>query len=294
MGVCESKAESKRLKQAERLLANLSMPSRPDVLLEAVRALEGFAPDPLAIMNVILGDMALSAAVLHAANTQLPGWKRKVFSIESAVALLGFERVRTIVSEQFLSAALVSQDGPMQRLRLQGVAAGRVAMRLSRELPKCSPHYLNGYLPAVASDQAYTAGLLHDCGLVAMMRGFSDYVGFCQEFSTHGGIDWVEAENERFGTNHCLVGFLMVEAWGLPVPFCHIVRTHHRTDDFNRPGQKVKSLKYTVLRAIIHLSASVCDGESGLGWQEVEAKIAAFFGMNASQLQQLRLSQEAL
>ncbi|KWT78811.1 HDOD domain-containing protein [Candidatus Magnetominusculus xianensis] len=187
MAAKESKEEHRRLRRAERLLENLSMPSRPDVLLDAVRTQAGFAPDPLAVTAVILKDMALSAAVLHAANTQLNGWKRKLISIEGAVALLGLERVRAIVAEQFLSATLVSQEGPLQMVRLRGVEAGRVAARLARELPKAAPHCLNGYLPPVAPDEAYAAGLLHDCGLVAMMRGFPDYVGFCQEMHARGG-----------------------------------------------------------------------------------------------------------
>ncbi|MBF0127768.1 MAG: HDOD domain-containing protein [Magnetococcales bacterium] len=288
MAAKESKEEHRRLRRAERLLENLSMPSRPDVLLDAVRTQAGFAPDPLAVTAVILKDMALSAAVLHAANTQLNGWKRKLISIEGAVALLGLERVRAIVAEQFLSATLVSQEGPLQMVRLRGVEAGRVAARLARELPKAAPHCLNGYLPPVAPDEAYAAGLLHDCGLVAMMRGFPDYVGFCQEMHARGGGDVVAEENERFGTNHCLAGFLMVQRWRLPEPFCRIIRTHHRTDDFNRPGQKVRELGYTVLRAILHLSASVCGGVSVGEWQAVEERITSFFGLEAGQLERLR------
>ncbi|MEO5334428.1 MAG: HDOD domain-containing protein [Magnetococcus sp. YQC-5] len=290
MAAKESKEEKKRLQLTARLIENLAMPSRPDVLLDALRAQTGFAPDPLEITNLIVNDMALSAAVLHAANTQLSGWKRKLMSIEGAVALLGLERVRTIVSEQFLSAALVTQDGPLQTVRLRGVEAGRTAARLARELPKIAPHYLNGYLPTVAPDEAYAVGLLHDCGLVAMMRGFPDYMGFCQEMHRKGEIDLMAAENEHFGTNHGLAGSLMVESWRLPLSVCRIIRTHHQIDDFNRPGQKLRNLHDTVLRAIIHLAASVCGGGSVTEWQTVEERIAAFFGMETAQLEQLRLN----
>ncbi|MBF0438043.1 MAG: HDOD domain-containing protein [Magnetococcales bacterium] len=279
--------ESKRLKRAERLIENLVMPSRPDVLLEAMRTQTGFAPDLLAMTSVIRADMALSAAVLQAANTQLSGWKRKLISIEGSVALLGMEKVRSIVAEQFLSAALVGQDGPLQTVRLRGVETAQTAARLARELPQIAPHFLNGYLPSMAPDEAYAAGLLHDCGLVAMLRGFSDYAEFCQEMRTTRGYELVLAENERFGTNHCLTGFLMLKAWRLPALFCQSIRMHHQVDDFNRPGRKVLGRKYLVLRAILHLSASVCSAVERES-QTVEEKIAAFLGMEPDRLKRLR------
>ncbi|MBF0191370.1 MAG: HDOD domain-containing protein [Magnetococcales bacterium] len=293
MEVRESKAEKRQLQRAERLLADLTMPSRPDVLLEVMRAQSGFAPDPVVVTELILTDLALSAAVLHAANTRLAGWKRKVISIEGAVALLGFERVRTIVSEQFLSAALVARDGPLQTLRLRAVEAGRTAARLARELPGIAPNCLNGYLPAVAPDDAYAAGLLHDCGLIAMLRGFPDYAGFCREVHDRGDVDLVAAENERFGTNHCLTGYLMLQGWQLPDSLCRIVRGHHRTDDFNRPGEKVRDRQQLVLRAILHLSASVCGAESRTAWKAVEEGIAAFFGLEIDRLEQVRTGVDA-
>ncbi|MBF0628629.1 MAG: HDOD domain-containing protein [Magnetococcales bacterium] len=284
----ESKAEKKRLERAERLLEDLVMPSRPDLLLEVMRAQSGFAPDPVAVTGWIVTDMALAAAVLQAANTRLPGWKRKVISIEGAVALLGFDPVRTIVSGQFLSAALVARDGPLQTLRLRAVEAGRTAARLARLLPEVAPNCLNGYLPAVPPDEAYAVGLLHDCGLIAMLRGFPDYAGFCRETHAQGVVDLVAAENERFGTNHALTGYLMMQRWRLPEPVCRIVRVHHQMDDFNRPGGKVRDREHMVLRAILHLSASVCGGESHQAWLAVEESLADFFGLETNQLEQLR------
>ncbi|MBF0341449.1 MAG: HDOD domain-containing protein [Magnetococcales bacterium] len=290
MEVKESREEKRRLARAERLLEDLTMPSRPDVLLEVMRAQSGFAPDPVAVTDLILTDMTLAAAVLAAANTTLPGWKRKLISIEGAVALLGFERVRAIVSEQFLSAPLVARDGPFQSLRLRSVEAGRVAARLARMLPDVAPHCLNGYLPAVAPDDAYAAGLLHDCGLIPMLRAFPDYAIFCREAHGQGGVvDLVAAENERFGTNHCLTGYLMASSWRLPESLCRIIRVHHRIEDFNRPGEKVRERQHLVLRAILHLSASVCGGETRGSWLVVEERIAAFFGLESARLEDVRM-----
>ncbi|MBF0214930.1 MAG: HDOD domain-containing protein [Magnetococcales bacterium] len=285
----EHKAEKKQQELAKRLATKLTMPSRPDVLLEVMRAQSGFAPDPVAVTQRILTDMALSAAVLQAANNTLNGWKRKVLSIEGAVALLGFERVRTIVSEQFLSAALVSRDAPLQTLRLRAVEAGRTAARLARVLPGIAPNCLNGYLPAVAPDDAYTAGLLHDCGLIAMLKGFPDYAGFCRETHDQGVTDLVSAENDRFGTNHAEAGYWMLSEWQLPESLCRIVRAHHRIEDFNRPGERAKDRQQLVL----HLSASVCGGESPKAWLTVEDRISAFFGMDPQRLEQVRLGAES-
>lgn len=289
----EKKVEKKRLARADSLLGDLSMPSRPDVLLEVMRAQSGFAPDPLVVTGLIRTDMALSSALLQAANTRLKGWKRQVISIDGAATLLGFDRVRAIVSEQFLSATLVSRDGPVQTLRLRAVDAARRAERLAQQLPEVSPYCRNGYLPAVAPDEAYAIGLLHDCGLIAMLRGFPDYANFCRQTDESGELDLVDAENARFGTNHCLAGYLMMRYWQMPETLCHMVRVHHRLDDFNRPGVRVRERYALVLRAILYLSAAVCSGEAMRTWNVVDGRIAAFFGLEIPVLEQLRSGMDA-
>ncbi|MBF0180814.1 MAG: HDOD domain-containing protein [Magnetococcales bacterium] len=287
MATGKDKAESRRLKRAERLLEDLAMPSRPDVLLEAVRAQSGFAPDPAAITEVILKDMALAAAVLRVANTCLTGWKRKVISIEGAVALLGMERVRAIVAEQFLSAALVGQEGPLQAVRLLGVESGLAAARLARALPAESPSCRGGRLAVVAPDEAYAIGLLHDCGMVAMLRGFPDYAGFCREMRAKGVADPIREENDRFGTNHCLAGYLLARAWRLPSAVCRVIRSHHRVEELVRPGSGLGAMDRLVTLAMLLLCAPSCGAAPG-EWPPVDARIAGFFGMSATRLAELR------
>ncbi|MEO5345452.1 MAG: HDOD domain-containing protein [Magnetococcus sp. YQC-9] len=282
------KVEQKREEKARELVRDLVMPSRPDLLLEVMRAQSGFAADPVAVTGLILSDLALSGAVLRVANSELKGRKRALISIEAAVALLGFERVRAIVSEQFLSASLVTREGPVQRLRLRSVAAGRAAARLAQRLPEVAPNCQNGYLPAVASDDAYAVGLLHDCGLIAMLRAFPDYALFCQHSREQGIVDLLAAENERFGTNHGLTGYWLLRSWNLPEWFCRIVRGHHGLEDFNRPGVKTNERRHLVLRAILHLSASVCGEDAREVWLAVEEPIATFFGLDSEQLERLR------
>lgn len=283
--------EKKRAERARELIRDLVMPSRPDLLLEAMRAQSGFAPDPMAVTALILEDVALAAAVLRAANQELEGWKRRVASIEGAVALLGFDRVRAIVSEQFLSASLVAREGPMQSLRLRAVASGRLAARLARRLPEVAPNCLNGYLPAVAPDEAYTAGLLHDCGLIAMLRAYPDYALFCRQTHGQGAVDLVAAENARYGTNHTLTGYWLLRSWKVPESLCDLVGVHHRVDDFNRPGRKASERRLLVLRAILHLAASVCGGDTPSAWLVAQEPIATFFGLETSQLERLRAAE---
>ncbi|MBF0417356.1 MAG: HDOD domain-containing protein [Magnetococcales bacterium] len=283
--------EKKREDKAKRLIRDLVVPSRPDLLLEARRAQSGFAPDPMAVTALILEDMALSAAVLRAANADLEGWKRRVASIEGAVALLGFDRVRGIVSEQFLSASLVAREGPMQSLRMRAVASGRLAARLARRLPEVAPNCLNGYLPAVAPDEAYTAGLLHDAGLIAMLRAYPDYALFCRQNHGPGLVDLVGAENARYGTNHALTGYWLLRSWNLPESLCRLVVVHHRVDDFNRPGLKASARRMLVLRAILHLAASVCGGDSPSAWLAAQEPVATLFGLETSALECLRVEE---
>jgi len=281
-------AKKADLKRTRNLIKGMAIPSRPTVMLEVIKAQNTFAPDLQAVAYIIARDVVLSSRVLQEANTALPGLKRKVSSIEQAVMLLGLGRVRKVVTSLFLRTSLISRGGPLHRLRHRCVEVGRVAAALAKELPRISPACQSGYLPPVESDEAYALGLFHDCGLFLLMQKFADYEGFYNEVRKKGEKSLVVAEDDRFRTNHCLVGFLLCEDWQLPKPLCQAILNHHQDPGFIRAGKKAKNRKTLTLQAVLKLSEWI-NGELSVNeWESVRGGLLSFLDMDGTQLEQLR------
>jgi len=281
-------AKQTNLKRTRKLIEGMAIPSRPTVMLEVIKAQNTFAPDLQVVADVIARDLVLSSRVLQEANTVLPGLNRKVSSIEQAVMLLGLGRVRKVVTSLFLSTSLIGKGGGQHRLRHRCAQVARVAATLAEELPRISPACQRGYLPPMESDEAYTLGLFHDCGLSLLMQKFADYEGFYDEVRKTGGSSLVKAEDDRFRTNHCLVGFLLCEDWQLPEPLCEAIRNHHQDPGFPRAGKKVKGRKTLTLQAILKLSEWISGELSVNEWESVRGSLLGFLEMDDTQLEQLR------
>lgn len=163
-----------------------------------------------------------------------------------------------------------------------------MAAAVAEELPRISPACQRGDLPPVESDEAYTLGLFHDCGLSLLLQKFADYEGFYDDVREKGETSLVAAEDDRFGTNHCLVGFVLCEDWQLPRPLCEAIRNHHQDRGLTRAGKKVKNRKTLALQAILKLSEWIAGELSVHEWESAREDLLGFLDMDDRQLEQLR------
>jgi HD-like signal output (HDOD) protein len=75
-------------------------------------------------------------------------------------------------------------------------------------------------------DQAYLAGIFHDCGVPLLMQRFPSYCNEMRLGAPSGCIDLAE-EDRKFNTDHCVVGYLVARHWRLPEFICDAIRYHH-------------------------------------------------------------------
>lgn len=75
-------------------------------------------------------------------------------------------------------------------------------------------------------DQAYLAGIFHDCGLPLLMQRFPTY---CREMRLGSDNNWIDLadEDRKFNADHCVVGYLVARHWSLPDFICDAIRFHH-------------------------------------------------------------------
>jgi len=78
---------------------------------------------------------------------------------------------------------------------------------------------------------AYTAGLLHDIGRLALIASQpAQYVKLLLA-AEENPCDVLERERQVFGVDHCEAGRWMAEAWKLPKEFAAVTSRHHAEPD---------------------------------------------------------------
>jgi diguanylate cyclase (GGDEF)-like protein len=158
-------------------------------------------------------DPALAGRVLRAANSAALG-ARAAVSIADAVVRVGFEGVRRLA----MSFSLLERNGAgacrefdYRGFWSRSLAAAVAAERLARETR------------AAAADEAFTLGLLHDVGALALATVHPKEYGYV--LGATGQSDWQLRERERevFRVCHRELTGLMLADWQIPQPLVEAV-----------------------------------------------------------------------
>jgi len=192
-----------------------SLPPFPAIALKALKLMSGTDTSLLELCNLIRSDPAFSSAVLRIANSPLVAFSKNVTSVLQASMLLGFQRLRSVVITVGLKAYLTGSFTPLiQSCWHHSVACAIIAERSA----KC--RFLD-------KDFAYTAGILHDIGRVALATVMPESYARVHERGADQPQDLLQVEQELCGIDHCQAGRSLVTAWNLPDAFLEITACHH-------------------------------------------------------------------
>ena len=173
------------------------------------------------VIDILQTDPALTAAVLKRCNTAFFAQRGGVSSLNQAIQLLGTSTIMNIVLEITIGASmnggLAKYGIPQSGLRKHSICAAAAA----RELTKyCS------ILP-FTPDTAFTAGLLHDIGKIAINEVLSEKEEALKDDSPEPTQSNTEKERSLIGIDHSEVGALILNKWKFPPFFAAAVGEHH-------------------------------------------------------------------
>ena len=206
---------------------------------------------------VISSDQALTAKLLRLSNSAYYGYSRRISNVREAVILLGMRTVRSVaISSAIIDAFKIPEmDGFNQDLFwAHSVTVGLVAETIARETKVSRP------------EDAFTAGVLHDVGKLAMMLCepglFQETVTMVRE----SGKSWERAEGEVFGVGHHMVGARLAQRWKFPEPLLEAIGSHHPAAAPSR---------ITTMTDIVTSANIVCNREGlacGFDWTQDESR----------------------
>ncbi len=262
-----------------KLLNGITIPPCPAVLAALSREMRKDRINDTTVTRLISKDVALAAGVIKCANSPLFGTTRPLESVAEALRLLGFNNVLSLVINQLLQAALANGDGQptLERFWDTATYTAGVCAQLARSLP------------GTKRETAYTFGLFHDCGLPLLMRRFEDYkvtLGLANQDTLR---PFTQVEEERHGTNHAVIGYLLGRNWGLPENLTRAILCHH---DFSvletgeLPGESCTLIGLGLVAERVVGSFLRVNAEEG-DWVKGKAIVARYFGLSDMDLDDL-------
>ncbi|MBK1880546.1 HDOD domain-containing protein [Pelagicoccus mobilis] len=198
-------------------LANL-----PDSFIHLRRIANDPHSDIEDVVAVARKDPELAASLLRLANSSVYNNGESVGSIEEAAQLLG---MRTVVQCSLALGILKKVTVPdgsfdLQSFWRRSLTVATLAEAVYEHAPKLIKTIVDPKL-------LYTAGLLHDIGLLAMIQGFRDEMVRVIDRAISSETPIHLVEEEAFGFSHQDTGRILFKKWNLPEELQCVAGYHH-------------------------------------------------------------------
>jgi putative nucleotidyltransferase with HDIG domain len=197
------------------------LPTLPVVVPRLINLIEDEKSDASGVTEIISHDPALTAKILKVANSAYYGFSQKISELEYAVALLGFNMVKSLA----LSIGIIrsfpegknteyfSHDG----LWLHSLTVGTVMNELAK---KHAEKNINKSL--------FIIGLLHDVGKLVFDQFFhEDFQKVIKYANENDNVKLHDAELEVIGIDHCELAGILLERWNFPPDIMNPIKFHH-------------------------------------------------------------------
>lgn len=196
--------------------SKITIPPQPTILLEIDRMINSSNDNIKSISKLISSDAGMTAAIFRLANSSFYKSSTKITSIPKAISIVGLTQIANLIKALALKSAVGGNGAAYEKFWKHSEEIAVLASIIAgKQVSVCN----------IAADQAYMAGMFHDCGVPILMQKFPEY---CNVFRLGSG-QWpnFEEEDKRFNTNHTVVGYLVAKHWKLPDFICAAIRFHH-------------------------------------------------------------------
>lgn len=202
--------DKEKLRKALREIKNL--PTLPGIVAKLSKMAEN--PDTTAAqMGQVIGkDHILAAKLLKLVNSAFYGFPQRISSLSSAIILLGFNVIKSLIISASIFEIMEDQDVELWQHSL-GCAV--VCNVLAKRLGVSDP------------EEVSTAGLIHDIGKVAIKMELPQQYAEMNTIVKERQVPRRVAEMEVLEIDHAEVGSWLAKNWNLPNKLVEPVAFHH-------------------------------------------------------------------
>ena len=257
----------------KRLLENgVKIPAQPRVLEELRQLINRSELDVRLLARVINKDPGLTAMLFKVVGSSAYRQHQPFDSVEAVLHAVGVHQTFNLVQAIALSGAgeIKKNRRVYEAFWARSHAVGQLAMLIADErVAVCN----------IFPDQAYLAGIFHDCGVPLLMQRFPTY---CAEMKLGTPGNWTDLgeEDRKFNADHCVVGYLVARHWHLPEFICDAIRYHHAIGDLGQ--HEARSMV-----AIVQLAVDIYYRDQRIAspeWDRIKSEVLPELGLNEEAL----------
>lgn len=200
------------------------IPSPPAALARIIAAASDPQVTKQALGQLVANEPAFALRILNIVNSSLYRRGQKIASAQKAVSILGSRTLRNV-------ALCAATQSCVQAERLGAFDLSLFwECSLQRAVGAQLCAQALGEAVGVDPMEAFTAGLLQDLGLLALLLGRPQAAQEWMEIATGSAQERRDAERVLFGQCHDDVGAQLVASWNLPEELAQPIIWHHRLD----------------------------------------------------------------
>lgn len=223
----------------------VKLPSMPTVLSELQTVTSSVNSSAAVVGEVIAKDPSLTAWVLKLVNSPFFGFSVKVDTVTRAVALLGVDQIKTLAIGGMLQNLMVRM--PSGILNLDDFWRHSIATALAAQT-------IWKVMGREESERLFVAGLLHDCGILALAYTAPDVAKSLFAACRASNKPRYLVEQELVSFDHARLGGMLLHRWNMPLSLVMSVLRHHQVESPER---------YTEA-AVVHLADIVAFAVAGV------------------------------
>lgn len=228
--------DTKRQKFRAALRETKNLPTLPGIISKLTRMADDPETTTEQMGKVISKDHILAAKLLKLVNSAFYGFPQRISSLSSAIILLGFNVVKSLIISASIFEVMEDQDVELWEHSLGcAVVCSVIGKRLGISEP----------------EEVSTAGLIHDIGKVAIKMELPQEYKMINRLVQERKLTMRQAEKEVLGLDHAEAGGWLTRSWNLPAKLIEPIACHH-------DPRKAKNEQMT--SSIIHFSDIVIRG----------------------------------
>lgn len=194
-----------------------NIPSIPKLVQELINNFNREDSNTRDIAKKLQMDQALSAKVLRLANSARYGAGRKINSIDSAVIVLGFDTLKTLVIASGVTSACKNIPGLNQKKFWRtSFSVANIAKLLAK-------------LARQDGEVAFTCGMLHNIGDTLLYLAHKDQMLNIDALAATG-VSKSTLEQTQFGCTYMDVGAELARRWNFPPEICQAIATQEHPE----------------------------------------------------------------
>lgn len=265
MQINEKEAQERLTKQGVKL------PPQPRVLVELQKLMRSDDYEMRSVAKVIGQDPGIVALLFRLARSPAFSRGRKIDSLEQILMVVGIKQVFNLVQAAALSTAI--GDKTRRAFEVFWNRAHEIA-QMAAIIAEDRVSICN-----VFPDQAYLAGIFHECGVPVLMMRFPKY---CETLRLEDATCWpnLSEEDTRLDVDHCSVGYLVARHWGLPDFVCDAIRFHHELPEEKTVGAAVTLV--AIIQLASHYYHRLHHVDDPL-WEKVGMRVLSELGFGADE-----------